>query len=88
KTFTGHSNCRAMYPGHTFELTQHFDHDRGSAEDRRFLLLSVKHEGCNNYLSDEDAGYQNEFECIRHKIPYRHPITVPRPLIHGPHTAI
>ncbi|WP_146047162.1 type VI secretion system Vgr family protein, partial [Pseudomonas syringae group genomosp. 3] len=88
KTFTGHSNCRAMYPGHTFELTQHFDHDRGSAEDRRFLLLSVKHEGCNNYLSDEDAGYTNEFECIRHKIPYRHPITVPRPLIHGPHTAI
>lgn len=88
KTFTGNSNCRAMYPGHTFELTQHFDHDRGSAEDRSFLLITVKHEGSNNYLSDEGAGYTNEFVCIRHKIPYRHPITVPRPSINGPLSAI
>ncbi|QED83901.1 type VI secretion system tip protein VgrG [Pseudomonas amygdali] len=88
KTFTGNSTCRAMYPGHTFELTQHFDHDRGSAEDRSFLLITVKHEGSNNYLSDESAGYKNEFVCIRHKIPYRHPITVARPSINGPLSAI
>ncbi|KPZ07659.1 putative type VI secretion system effector, VgrG family [Pseudomonas tremae] len=88
KTFTGISNCRAMYPGHTFELTQHFDHDQGSAEDRSFLLLSVTHNGRNNYLSDEKAGYANEFVCIRQKIPYRHPITIPRPTVPGPLSAI
>jgi type VI secretion system secreted protein VgrG len=88
KTFSGSSNCRAMYPGYTFELTQHFDHDRGTAEDRHFLLLSVKHQGANNYLSNSPAGYSNEFVCIRHKIPYRHPITIPRPTVPGPLSAI
>ncbi|MBP1126868.1 type VI secretion system secreted protein VgrG [Pseudomonas sp. PvP025] len=88
KTFIGNSNCRAMRPGFTFELTQHFDHDAGSAEDRQFLLMSVEHQGRNNYLSDEPAGYTNEFVCIRRKIPYRHPLTVPRPTIGGPLSAI
>lgn len=88
KIFTGNSNCRAMRPGFTFELTQHFDHDVGPAEDRQFLLMSVEHQGRNNYLSDEPAGYTNEFVCIRRKIPYRHPLTVPRPTIGGPLSAI
>ncbi|MEE3935384.1 type VI secretion system tip protein TssI/VgrG [Pseudomonas viridiflava] len=87
KSFKGSSNCRAMCPGYTFELTQHFDHDNGSAEDRRFLLLKVEHQGRNNYLTDDDAGYSNQFVCIRHKIPYRHPITVPRPTVPGPLSA-
>ncbi|MEX5687868.1 type VI secretion system Vgr family protein [Pseudomonas silesiensis] len=88
KTFQGSSNCRAMLPGYTFELTQHFDHDRDPIADRHFLLLSVEHRGSNNYLSDQPAGYDNSFVCVRHKIPYRPAIITPRPTISGPLTAI
>ena len=88
KTFSGSSNCRAMRPGYSFELTQHFDHERGAADARQFLLVSVEHQGRNNYFSDEPAGYDNQFVCIRQSIPYRHPITVPRPTINGPLSAI
>ncbi|MDZ3990758.1 type VI secretion system Vgr family protein [Pseudomonas sp. Teo4] len=88
KTFTGTSNCRAMRAGYTFELTQHFDHDDGAAEARQFLLVSVEHRGRNNYFSDEPADYDNQFVCIRQSIPYRHPITVPRPTLNGPLSAI
>jgi type VI secretion system secreted protein VgrG len=88
KGFSGVSNCRAMQPGFTFELTQHFDHDIGSQEDRQFLLLSVEHQGCNNYLSPKPADYANTFSCMRSKIPWRPLLTVPRPVISGPLTAV
>ena len=88
KTFDGTSNCRAMLPGYTFELTQHFDHDRDAPGDRHFLLLKVEHRGSNNYLSDQPASYDNRFECIRHKIAYRPAAITPRPTISGPITAI
>ncbi|WP_191833652.1 type VI secretion system Vgr family protein [Pseudomonas fluorescens] len=88
KTFHGASNCRALRPGYTFELTQHFDHDGDTLEDRQFLLLAVEHQGNNNYLTDQPASYDNTFVCIRQKIPYRHPLTVPRPSIAGPLSAI
>lgn len=88
KTFQGASNCRAMLPGQTFELNGHFAHDRDSPTDRQFLLLAIEHSGSNNYLSQEPAQYRNHFVCIRHKIAYRAPITIPRPTIAGPLTAI
>ncbi len=88
KTFHGASNCRAMLPGYTFELAQHFDHDRDPIDDRRFLLMRVEHHARNNYLSDQPAGYRNSFVCIRQKIPYRPPITTPRPSLAGSLTAI
>ncbi|MNK88899.1 Phage-related baseplate assembly protein [compost metagenome] len=88
KTFEGASNCRAMLPGYTFELTQHFDHDRDPVDDRQFLLLKVEHQGQNNYLTDQPANYDNRFTCIRRKIAFRPPITTPRPTIAGALTAI
>lgn len=88
KTFEGASNCRAMLPGYTFELTQHFDHDADPVDDRQFLLLKVEHQGRNNYLTDQPASYDNSFVCIRHKIAFRPPIITPRPTISGPLTAI
>ncbi|WP_439869678.1 type VI secretion system Vgr family protein [Pseudomonas syringae] len=88
KTFQGRSNCRAMQPGYYFELTQHYDHDNGSTEDRQFLLLSVKHSGRNNYSGSGEAFYQNQFICIRRKIPFKPPLSTPRALISGPQTAI
>ncbi|MFV3383174.1 MULTISPECIES: type VI secretion system tip protein TssI/VgrG [Pseudomonas] len=88
KTFSGQSNCRAMEPGHYFELSQHYDHDNDTPEDRQFLLLSVNHWGRNNYTNGAEAGYQNSFNCIRRKIPFRPSLTTPRGVISGPQTAI
>ncbi|MHC8317958.1 type VI secretion system Vgr family protein [Pseudomonas sp. LB3P31] len=88
KTFHGASNCRAMLPGYTFELTGHFDHECDLAADRHFLLLKIEHSASNNYLSGQPAHYLNRFVCIRHKIAYRAPISTPCPTIPGPLTAI
>lgn len=88
KTFYGDSNCRAMKPGYTFELTQHYVHDSGDAEDRQFLLLSVEHRGSNNYMTGDQAGYHNKFVCVRRKIAFRPQLSTRKPLINGPQTAI
>ncbi|MFC6337564.1 type VI secretion system tip protein VgrG [Pseudomonas sp. CCM 7891] len=88
KSFQGASNCRAMKPGYTFELQQHYDHDQGSPEDRQFLLMSVESEGHNNYLDGHQASYFNTFSCVRKKIVFRPQLTTPRPTISGPQTAI
>ena len=88
KTFYGDSNCRAMKPGYTFELTQHYAHDMGDAENRQFLLLSVEHRGSNNYMTGDQAGYLNRFVCVRKKIAYRPQLSTRKPLINGPQTAI
>jgi type VI secretion system secreted protein VgrG len=88
KSFHGASNCRAMKPGYTFELLQHYDHDQGPADDRQFLLMSVESEGHNNYLSGQQASYYNTFSCVRKKIVFRPQLTTPRPTISGPQTAI
>jgi type VI secretion system secreted protein VgrG len=88
KTFYGDSNCRAMKPGFTFELTQHYEHDLGSAENRQFLLISVEHSGSNNYMTGDQAGYLNKFVCVRKKIAYRPQLTTRKPSINGPQTAI
>lgn len=87
KVFTGVSNCRALRPGYGFTLTQHYLHDKGSAEDRKFLILAVEHEGRNNYRGQE-ASYHNNIRCIRQKVPYRPRLATPRPQIHGPQTAV
>jgi len=88
KTFHGESNCRAMEAGAYFELSQHYDHDNDTPDDRQFLLLSVNHWGTNNYSSEGEAGYRNAFTCIRRKIPFRPLLNTPRSAITGPQTAI
>ncbi|UBM24599.1 type VI secretion system tip protein VgrG [Pseudomonas sp. p1(2021b)] len=88
KKFEGASNCRAMRPGYTFELLQHYAHDQGPVEDRQFLIMSVESEGHNNYLSGQQASYFNTFSCVRKKIPFRPQLSTPRPTIAGPQTAI
>ncbi|MBN3471076.1 type VI secretion system tip protein VgrG [Pseudomonas savastanoi pv. phaseolicola] len=88
KSFRGTSNCRAMKPGYTFELLQHYDHDQGSPEDRQFLLVLVDSEGHNNYLNGQQASYFNTLSCVRKKIVFRPQLTTNRSVISGPQTAI
>lgn len=88
KTFFGSSNCRALRPGYTFELTQHYEHDAGAAEDRQFLIMTVEHRGSNNYTTGSQAGYANKFYCVRKKIKFRPQLDTLKPEITGPQTAI
>ena len=88
KKFFGVSNARAMQPGYSFELRQHYVHDRDAAADRQFRLLSVTHRATNNYLSRSDPYYENDFACIREKLAFRPLPTVHKPVINGPQTAI
>ncbi|CAM3518685.1 type IV secretion protein Rhs [Pseudomonas floridensis] len=88
KTFLGSSNCRALRPGYTFELTQHYEHDAGTAEDRQFLIMTVEHRGSNNYTTGSQAGYANKFYCVRKKIKFRPQLDTLKPEITGPQTAI
>ncbi len=88
KVFCGKSNCRAMEPGWSFELAQHYDHDHDVPTDRRFLLLAVDHWGQNNYGNQGESGYHNSFTCIRRKIPFRPTLRTPRKTINGPQTTI
>jgi len=89
KVFNGRSNCRALAVANSFELVGHYDHDAGSAEDRQFLVTSIKHAGSNNYANEEGGGeYWNSFTCIRKKIPHRPPQSASMPMIPGPQTAV
>ncbi|KIQ36008.1 type VI secretion system Vgr family protein [Pseudomonas viridiflava] len=88
KTFVGLSNCRALRPGFTFELTQHYEHDAGSVEDRQFLPMTIEHRGSNNYTTGSQAGYANKFYSVRKKIKFRPQMDSLKPAISGPQTAI
>lgn len=88
KAFKGGSDCRALRVGHTFELQGHYEHDKGLADDRIFLPMSVHHSGMNNYLSHQSAQYSNTFECVRAKVPFRPALNRLRPTIMGPQTAV
>ncbi|MCX4164572.1 MULTISPECIES: type VI secretion system tip protein TssI/VgrG [Paraburkholderia] len=89
KAFSGSSNSRELAPGRYFELTDHYDPGSGSQEDNQYLLTAVRHHGMNNYQSTKgSASYSASFQCIRKKIPFRPPLTCPRPVIPGTQTAI
>lgn len=76
-------------PGLRFPLHGHPDPTR----DRNYLLLRVEHHGevadVDRHAHDpEIPRYHNTFTCIPDDVPYRPPLTTPRPRAHGPHTAI
>ncbi len=70
KTFEGRQQLLAMLPGYTFELTQHFDHDRDPVDDRQFLLLEVENQGQNNYLTDQPANTTTVSPASAAKLPF------------------
>ncbi|WP_322049764.1 type VI secretion system Vgr family protein [Paraburkholderia bannensis] len=89
KIFSGASNSRRLMPLRYFQLEDHYDHDDTKPEDRQFVILSVNHSGQNNYqASTGAASYACSFTCMRKKIPYRPLLTVARPTIPGPQTAV
>ncbi|RZA30504.1 MAG: type VI secretion system tip protein VgrG, partial [Lysobacteraceae bacterium] len=75
KVFEGSGAVRRLAAGHAFTLTQH---DRYPEGDNAFKLLSVRHEGRNNFQTGivgavssgvEDGTYRNVFCCVREVVP-------------------
>ena len=88
KVFLGTSTSRRLMPLRYFQIEDHYDHS-GKPEDRQLMILTVAHSGQNNYQAGKGAAsYSCSFTCIRKKIPYRPLLTIPRPTIPGPQTAV
>ncbi len=61
------------------------------AKEEEFLLTRVRHrasEQSHGTGRTTPARYENEFTAVPMDVPYRHPTGTPRPLMHGPQTAI
>ncbi len=93
KVAVGASVSQRFVPGAKFTLAEH----RRDDWNREWLLTDVLHEGYEPQALEEElvrAGestepeYTNEFRAIPADVAYRPPRATPRPVIHGPQTAI
>ncbi|MDR2871810.1 MAG: type VI secretion system tip protein VgrG [Xanthomonadaceae bacterium] len=89
--FNGAGDCARLQPGRCFELTEHYEHDKDSSDQRRFLVIEVQHSASNNYLNQGiPAVYSNQFSASRVNVPW-HPgrsFNSNEPKIYGLMTAI
>ncbi|AMM25717.1 type VI secretion system Vgr family protein [Variovorax sp. PAMC 28711] len=67
KRFEGAGTARTLSPASTFTLTQHPVHDRGSAEDKRFAVLSVRHTARNNLDEDLQRAAHARLGALEHE---------------------
>jgi type VI secretion system secreted protein VgrG len=87
---TGMANATGLAAGHRFALTGFPRDDQNAA----YVLREVEHELTDPaYRSGVMAGqevepYRCRFVALPADIPYRPPLTTPRPMIRGPQTAI
>lgn len=83
------SDCRALMPGHSFELQKRKD---GSidAEAGKYVITSVAHQA--NQPGPEGGGsaarYSNSFSCIPDTVQFRATRVTPKPVVSGIHTAL
>ena len=86
----GASTYAGFRPGTTFTLDGH----PVSAEAQSYVLVSVRHEAADNIHftagpgSTERPYYRNGFTCMPATVTFRPPLATPRPLMHGPQTAL
>ena len=86
----GQSDCLRFSAGHCFMLKKHY---RSALNDQKYVLQSVSHYGEKH--QDLEAGavsqrirYHNTFGVMPRKTPFRPLRTMPKPVVHGLHTAI
>jgi type VI secretion system secreted protein VgrG len=75
KLFEGQGSSRLMHAGRYFQLNEHYEHDQEDAEDRKFFVISIKHDVHNNFIKDftetEGSVYVGQVSCVRRKIIFR-----------------
>jgi type VI secretion system secreted protein VgrG len=82
----GGSDCRQLVTGHKFTLERHFN------ADGTYVLTGVEHKVTitADYRTGESekGSYENKFTCIPLALPFRKPLTTPKPVINGTQTAV
>lgn len=80
----GWSNVRQLASGYRMNLTRHHD-GNGS-----WVVASVQHSGSNAMFRSEgdDYSYENAFVCLPAAARFRPARVTPRPVAHGPETAL
>jgi type VI secretion system secreted protein VgrG len=83
----GDSTCCTFSPGATFTLKEH---DYASEAGKGYLLAAVEHRAQDTSYTntDEPADYRNQFHCIPQAVAFRPARLTPRPVVHGPQTAV
>lgn len=86
---SGSANCRAFASGYRFDLSGHASADM----NKTYVLTEVHHSATvgGSYSDSEgesDARYSNQFKCIPHTVQFRPARVTPRPIVHGPQTAV
>jgi type VI secretion system secreted protein VgrG len=86
---TGTGNCRTFASGYRFDLSGHAVTDM----NKTYVLTEVHHSGTvggaySNSADDSDYRYSNQFTSIPYSVPFRPARTTPRPIVHGPQTAV
>lgn len=84
----GAGDAVSLFPGSLATLAQH------PTDDGQYLVLRATHAyAAEQYRTGEGAGgsgemYRGHYEFLKSDRPFRAPIVTPRPLVHGPQTAL
>jgi type VI secretion system secreted protein VgrG len=83
----GHSYLISLIPGFRVKVAYH---PVKAEVGKEYVLRRVRHSvTVGSHLSGGGAdSYANEFECFHVSLAFRAPRTTPRPIVHGPQTAI
>jgi len=88
---SGQSSAPRLCSGYSFKLD---GHGRTSLNGKHYLICSVQHHARKESGDleagglDERCSYDNSFECIPRKVPFRPGRITPRPVVKGVQTAV
>lgn len=86
-TIEASSDCSSFYAGGKFELSKHAI----AEEQGKYIITIIRHRAFDNsYLAghESQSGYDNDFVCIPETVHFRPPCSHPKPLMHGPQSAL
>ena len=80
-------NCSSFFAGGVFEISRH----ESKQEMGKFIITSIRHFAIDDSFNTEGeviTGYSNSFQCIPDSVHFRPPVTMPKPVMRGPQTAL
>ena len=83
---TARTSCRGPAVGQTFTLASHGE------DDGDYLITSaitqMEYSGYEANFDKRSSSYESRFNCVPKSVAFQPPRTMPRPVVHGPQTAI
>jgi len=83
----GHGTCRHFAPGARFSLVKH----NIASEQGNYTVVTTQHRAADytGFVGqDSPSYYANSFSCLPGKALFRPPRLAPKPVVHGPQTAV